>query len=199
MSDYTTPDPTYTTPDHTPTPTQPTQGQGQWQRNLPTVPAHVTADLALEHLAYAQGDPALAAERLGLPNADVLLGLMALDETIHARAQAVFRFMQLAALLGALSHVQDELLTRVEQLDAKDVGKLYTTMVMAAEALTRAAAPGVPGAAPGNTNITFNLLRLLPPDVRNAMKVLLPAPETAIYAGSANGTNGIGDADEGAA
>lgn len=147
----------------------------------PTPTAHVpvaglTADLALEYLAYAEGNPALAAERLGLKDAAELLGLIALDETVHPRAQAVFRFMQLAKLLGALSYVEADLLEKLERMDGKDVARLYGTLVQAADLLTRAGAAGgvVPAAPAGPHNLTVNLLRMLPAEVRDAVRVLMP-------------------------
>lgn len=138
----------------------------------------LTPDDALQALAYSQGNPALAAERLGITHPDgasQLLAILALDESIHPRAQGILRFMQLAKLLGSLQYVEATLLEKLEDMEPKEVARTYTAMVLAAELLTKAAAaPGSPAANATQNNVTINLLRLLPPDVREAMRALLP-------------------------
>lgn len=150
----------------------------RWQPRANPAAAGLTADIALDALAYSQGNPAIAAERLGLESAEQLLGLLSLDETVHPRAQAVLRFMQLGELLGGLQHVQAELLERLERMEDRDVAKLYTTMVMAAELFTKNAAP-TPNQAPNTqVNVTQNILRMVPPEVRQAIRVLMPPEPT---------------------
>lgn len=143
----------------------------------------LSPDDALTALAYAQGNPAVAAERMGITHPDGaahLLATLALDESIHPRAASILRFMQLAKLLGSLQYVEATLLEKLEQMDGKEVARTYTAMVLAAELLTKSAAPS-PAGSPGATqnNVTINLLRLLPPEVREAMQALLPADSAA--------------------
>lgn len=156
-------------PRHQPRPLPYALGDG-----MPTT-APVDAEHALNALVWAQGEPHLAADHLGLPSADALLAVMALDERVHDQARAVFRFFQLTKLLGTIQHVQEDLLESLPNMDAGAKARLYTSLIQAAEVFTKGAA-----APPTSNNVFEMIMRSAPPHVRASLRVLLSDPAETV-------------------
>lgn len=135
---------------------------------LPAVPAdNIDGERALQALIYAQGSPALAAERLGLSDADTLLAAMVMDEAIHEKMRVAMRAFTLIRLLGVAESLETTLMERIEEMEAKDIAKLFASILTLADLMTRGAANSTT-----NINIQETLLKVLPPDVRAALRVV---------------------------
>lgn len=128
----------------------------------------VDGEVALQALVLAQGRPAVAAEKLGLKDADTLLAALVMDETLHERMRTVMRAFTLVRLLGVAENLEDILLERIDQLDAREVAKLFTSVLGLADLMTRGNVAQPPNAG----NIQEMLLKVLPPEVRNALRVV---------------------------
>lgn len=141
---------------------------------MPSPPVGLDPTQALQALVMAQGDPALAADRLGLASGDALLAALALDERVHDQARAVFRFFELTAVQGATRRVQDKLLEYLDddKLDPRDIVRLYPALVTAVELLTKGGAAA--GGSTTNINIYETIMRAVPPEVRGALRALMP-------------------------
>lgn len=136
--------------------------------SLEPLPDRVDGEVALQALIMAQGKPAVAAERLGLKDADTLLAALVMNEALHERMRTVMRAFTLIRLLGVAESLEDTLMERVDELDAKEVAKLFASVLTLADLMTR----GTPSQAPNTGNIHETLLKVLPPEVRNALRVV---------------------------
>lgn len=135
---------------------------------LPAIPENnLSGEQALAALIYAQGKPALAAERLGLQDADTLLAAMVMDEAIHEKMRVAMRAFTLIRLLGVAESLEDTLMERIDELEAKDVAKLFASILTLADLMTR----GSQGSTT-NINVYETLMRVLPPEVRHALRVV---------------------------
>lgn len=135
---------------------------------LPAIPVNnISGEQALAALIYAQGKPALAAERLGLQDADTLLAAMVMDEAIHEKMRIAMRAFTLIRLLGVAESLEDTLMERIDDLETKEVAKLFASVLTLADLMTRGPAGGTT-----NINIQETLLRVLPPEVRHALRVV---------------------------
>lgn len=124
---------------------------------------------ALDCLIMAQGKPALAAERLGLPDADTLLAAIVLDDSLQDRLRTVMRSFALIRLLGVAESLEDILMERVEQLDNPTIAKLFTNVLQLADLMTRGS--NAAGSA-ANVDPREALLKQLPPEIRGALRVI---------------------------
>lgn len=136
--------------------------------NDPTNADALTGEAALKALVYAQGNPALAAERLGMKNADALLAAIVMDQDTHEQMRLVMRAFTLVRLLGVAESLETIVFERVDELDAKDVAKLFHGILSLADLMTRSAA----STTNNIVNIQETLLRVLPPEVRAAFRVI---------------------------
>lgn len=124
---------------------------------------------ALDALVWAQGKPAIAAERLGLQSADSLLAAIVLDDALQDRLRTVMRSFALIRLLGVAESLEDILMERIEQLDNASIAKLFTNVLQLADLMTRGSnAAG----ATSNVDPREALLKQLPPEIRGALRVI---------------------------
>lgn len=128
----------------------------------------LTGEAALKALVYAQGNPGLAAERLGMKDADTLLATIVMDEDTHEQMRVVMRAFTLVRLLGVAENLETILFERVDELEAKDVARLFQGILSLADLMTRSAA----STTNNIVNIQETLLRVLPPEVRAAFRVV---------------------------
>lgn len=125
---------------------------------------------ALDALIWSQGKPAVAAERLGLPDADSLLAAIVTDESQQDRLRAVMRSFAMLRLLGTAEQLEDILMERMDQLDAPSIARLFGNILSLADQMTRGAnSAGASGAAADPREA---LLKGLPANVRAALRVV---------------------------
>lgn len=138
---------------------------------------HLDPQTALRALVHAQGQPALAAERLGLRSADDLLAVMVLDETIHDQMRQVMRAFLMIRLLGVANTLEQEVLGRLDELDAKETGRLFASIITLADLLTKSTQSN----STVDINVQQTVMRMLPPDVRRAFQIVTSQdPELAL-------------------
>lgn len=152
-------------------------------------PDAISAEKALHALVYSQGSPALAAERLGLQSADTLLAVIVTDETAHEKMRQIMRGFTMLKLLGVAATLEDTLFERLDELDARDVAKLFTSVLQLADLMTRANQTVTP-ANPADAR--EQLLRSLPAPIQRAFRVVQGTSMDEIMANA-------GSAGEGAA
>lgn len=160
----------------------PQWGQRHANANTPANGANSTAEpewpppnamsgaRALDALIWSQGQPAVAAERLGLKDADSVLAAIVMDDTQQERLRTVMRSFAMLRLLGTAQQMEDLLMERVEQLDAQTIAKLFAQVLTLADQMTRAT--GTVGTATGTTDPREALLKALPANVRQALRVV---------------------------
>lgn len=174
----------------------------QWRATPPHNATAVPADAmdgarALDALVWAQGRPAVAAERLGLQSADSLLAAIVTDESQADRLRTVMRSFAMLRLLGLAEQMEDELMGRLEGMDNPTIVKLFTGVLQLADLMTRGS-----NAAGGQLNVDPReaLLKYLPPEVRGALRVIQSnTMDEAIMGGGDDGNEADGDDREGAA
>lgn len=124
---------------------------------------------ALDALVWSQGQPAVAAERLGLPDADSLLAAIVMDETQQERLRVVMRSFAMLRLLGTAQQMEDLLMERIEQLDAPTIAKLFSQVLALADQMTRGS---MATAGTASTDPREALFKALPPNVRQALRIV---------------------------
>lgn len=134
-------------------------------------PSAMSGARALDALIWSQGQPAVAAERLRLPDADSLLAAIVMDETQQERLRTVMRSFAMLRLLGTAQQMEDLLMERIEQLDAPTIAKLFSQVLALADQMTRSTA-GAATAGTATTDPREALFKALPPNVRQALRIV---------------------------
>lgn len=139
----------------------------QWRPTMPT--GAMDGNRALEALVWSQGRPAVAAERLGLPDADSLLAAIVLDDSLHVRLRSIMRSFALLRLMGVAEQLEDAVMGRIEDLDAATVAKLFSQVLSLTDQFTRGGNAEAMGAT---TDPRDMLMKALPANVRAALRVI---------------------------
>lgn len=153
-------------------------GQGATSQDRAMTPRdeELTSRDAIAELVLANGDLALAAERLygSSSAANRLVALIAGDMSAPAMLSAQMRTLATINMFATLNKVQAELNDKVSLLDPYDLSKTYTAI------LDKVLAATDNHESTSNININEVVMSILPPEAREALKQLVADQPTVI-------------------
>lgn len=130
----------------------------------------LTTEQALEAYMKAESNVHLAAERCRVP-LSVFMDTLAQD---HIGLQRLLRTRMLLNMFSAFELSQNALSKAIPLMDSEDVAKTFIGIASVLEKLTATQQANV------NVNIHEYMMRMLPPEAREAFAILTAPPESTI-------------------
>lgn len=133
----------------------------------------LNSTLAIDTLIQANGDAALAAERLHVPKQTLIAAITA-DPLSVDTLQRQLRTLTLLGAYELFDQTKLVYLAQLADIDPKTLAKTMTTLLVLLTQLTTPTQQSISA----NVNITEVVLRMLPPEARAALQTLTaPAQE----------------------
>lgn len=143
--------------------------------SIPQNVNQITTEQALDAYVQADGNVHLAAERLfsvRVPNRLTLfMDLLAQD---HVGLQRILRTRLILNMYTVFEASQVHLTQSLAMMEGEDIAKTFIGLANTLEKLTANAAPNV------NINIHEYMMRMLPPEAREAFQILTAPPESVL-------------------
>lgn len=148
------------------------------------------ASTCVDALVAAEGNSALAAERLGVPT-QVLIASIAQDPSAQASLNAQLRTLTTLMTFDTLRLSNAIVGEMMQGMEPADFAKFYTNLIQQTAALTDSHETTT------NVNVTEIMLKMLPPEVRSAVLTLRgPDASTASHRDATGGTRNPLDDDD---
>lgn len=128
----------------------------------------LNSTLAIDTLIQANGDAALAAERLHVPKQQLIAAITA-DPLSVDTLQRQLRTLTLLGAYELFDQTKLVYLAQLADIDPKTLAKTMTTLLVMLTQLTQPTTQNISA----NVNITEVVLRMLPPDARAALQSLV--------------------------
>lgn len=136
----------------------------------------LTSTIAVDALIGANGDADLAAERLHVPK-QVLIAAIAADPLAHDSLAKQLRTLALLGTYEMLDLSRVAYTASIPELEPKQLARTVIALAALVAQLTDT------HTQTSNVNITEVVLRMLPPDAREALKLLAQNPNPTIDQG----------------
>lgn len=158
------------------------------QPHYPSQQTLLPASTCVDALVAAEGNSALAAERLGVPT-QVLIASIAQDPSAQASLNAQLRTLTTLMTFDTLRLSNAIVGEMMQGMEPADFAKFYTNLIQQTAALTDSHETTT------NVNVTEIMLKMLPPEVRSAV-LTLRGPDASTARDATGGTRNPLDDDD---